>query len=73
MVAIVVPDEDEAKKWASDIGDFTLKGLDLKALCQSEFLRKTIMDDMRKLAKSNGLHGSFFLSLYTTNSIFLTP
>ena len=66
LVAIVVPDEDMAKKWASDSGDALLSGLDFKALCQNQSLRAAIMNDMKRLKKSKGLHG-----FETPKSIYL--
>ena len=66
LVAIVVPDEDVAKKWASDSGDALGSGLDFKALCQNQSLRAAIMNDMKRLAKSKGLHG-----FETPKSIYL--
>ncbi len=57
LVAVVVPDEEVALKWASDSGNASLVGLDMKALCQSKDLNNKIMKEIKVFAKKNGLHG----------------
>jgi len=57
LVAIIVPDEDVVRKWASDTGDSSLSGLDFKALCKHKSLKSTIMKEIKDLSKKNGLHG----------------
>ena len=69
LVAIVVPDEDMAMKWAADSGDAKLSGLgDLNALCRNPSLRTVILKDMKSLAKFNRLHG-----FETPKAIHLEP
>ena len=57
LVAIIVPDEEVIQKWASDNGDSSLNGLDMKALCKQQSLNMKIMGEIKRLAKANGLHG----------------
>jgi long-chain acyl-CoA synthetase len=57
LVAVVVPDEEVALKWAADSGDPSLAGLDFKSLCGNNSLHSTIMKEIKRLAKKNGLHG----------------
>ncbi len=57
LVAIIVPDEEVVMKWAEDSGDASFSGLDFNALCKSEALRATILEEIKKYAKKNGLHG----------------
>jgi len=68
LVAIIVPDEEVVQKWASDSGDSSLSGLGLKALCKHEALRVIIMNEIKTLAKKNGLHG-----FETPKAIYLEP
>ena len=56
LVAVVVPDEDSLKNWATAT-DGVSESMSMKELCQSPALRDAIMNDMKKLAKENGLHG----------------
>jgi len=49
-----VPDEDVLKKWATDSG---LTSIDTKELCKSKALNAEILNDIKRLAKENGLHG----------------
>lgn len=57
LVAIVVPDEEVVKQWAENSNDASLKGLNMKALCQTDALRGLIMKEIKTLAKKAGLHG----------------
>jgi long-chain acyl-CoA synthetase len=57
LVAIIVPDEEAVQKWASDSGDVSLANQDFKSLCKSQSLHSAIMEEIKVLAKKNGLHG----------------
>ena len=57
LVTIIVPDEEVVQKWASDSGDSSLTGLDMKSLCKDKSLHALIMKEVKDLAKKNGLHG----------------
>ena len=61
VVAIVVPDEIAAKKWAE------ANGKEESEICTDEDFKKAIMDDMVNLAKENNLN-----SLERPKDIFLT-
>lgn len=54
LVAIIVPDEDVLKNWATTSG---LTSIDMKELCKSKALNAEILKDIKRLAKENGLHG----------------
>mmetsp|Transcript_4213 Transcript_4213/g.4818 ORF Transcript_4213/g.4818 Transcript_4213/m.4818 type:complete len:682 (-) Transcript_4213:145-2190(-) len=54
LVAIIVPDEDVLKNWATTSG---LTSIDTKELCKSKALNAEILKDMKRLAKESGLHG----------------
>ena len=52
LVAIVVPDVDRVKRWASDTG---AAGSTLEEWVQNPELKKAILDDMNKVAKREGV------------------
>lgn len=68
LVAIIVPDEEVTLKWASDSGDASLVGLDMKALCKSKALNDKILTEVKNFSKKNGLHG-----FETPKAIYLDP
>jgi len=57
LVAIVVPDEEVLKQWASDSGNESLANADTATICRSDQLKADIMADIKKLSKDHGLHG----------------
>jgi len=77
LVAIIVPDEEVVIPWCKNNG---LQVSSLSDACKQATLKKAIEDDMRKLAKQNGLHGfeqakAIYLhdDLFTLENGLLTP
>eukprot|EP00592_Proboscia_alata_P007397 CAMPEP_0194357300 /NCGR_PEP_ID=MMETSP0174-20130528/4799_1 /TAXON_ID=216777 /ORGANISM="Proboscia alata, Strain PI-D3" /LENGTH=633 /DNA_ID=CAMNT_0039127253 /DNA_START=221 /DNA_END=2122 /DNA_ORIENTATION=- len=54
LVAIIVPDEDVVTSWSSERGNTNTT---LSQLCQDAQLRSEIMQDIKTVSKTNGLHG----------------
>jgi long-chain acyl-CoA synthetase len=68
LVAIIVPDEEVVTKWSRDHEDKSICGLSFEALCKSQPLRDTIMDEVKNLSHRNQLYG-----FETPKVIFLEP
>jgi long-chain acyl-CoA synthetase len=54
LVAIVVPDEDGAKAWASSNN---MANASFKEICQADAFRKGLLAALQAFGKSNGLKG----------------
>lgn len=79
LVAVVVPDEEPSKAWATKQDDLVSK-LSFSKLCQSTQLKEAIMADIHRLSKAQGLHGfktpkAIYLesNLFTTENDLVTP
>jgi len=68
LVAIIVPDEELALHWASEIGDIGVNNATIESLCQSELLKEKIMKEIMVLSKANGLK-----RFEVPKTIFLEP
>jgi long-chain acyl-CoA synthetase len=56
LVAIVVPDEEPARRWA-EISAPLIVGAPFADLCSSSSLRQAVVDDIARLSREDGLHG----------------
>jgi long-chain acyl-CoA synthetase len=56
LVAIVVPDEDPVRQWAES-NDPGSASASFPELCKNLALKESILNDIFKLSKENGLHG----------------
>lgn len=69
LVAIVVPDEEPVRAWAttsSNIADAAT--LPFTELCNSNVLKDKILSEVRRTSELNGLHG-----FETVRDVFLEP
>ncbi len=78
LVAIIVPDEEPVKNWAMD--KYNNSSKTMEELCKSKELHDMIMNDVKGLAKKNGLHGfetpkAIFLEAnpFTVENDLITP
>ena len=78
LVAIIVPDEEPVKNWAID--KYNNSSKTMEELCKSKELHDMIMNDVKGLAKKNGLHGfetpkAIFLEAnpFTVENDLITP
>ena len=78
LVAVVVPDEEEALRWAAS--QESLKGCDAAAVVASDAFRKAVTAEMQELARLNRLAGfevpmrlHFSREQFTVENDCLTP
>jgi len=60
LVAVVVPDEEAIRLWASKPGSGVAKGgegASFKQLCADPIVHAAVVADLNRIAKSQGLHG----------------
>ena len=57
LVAIIVPDEEPVRHWASQQEDTSLSGASFAQLCASPVLKEAIMNDIRLHSKESKLAG----------------
>jgi len=57
LVAVLVPDEDTVRHMLDKSGDAGLAKSSFADICKSDKLKTMIMEEIKKVAKTNGLHG----------------
>jgi long-chain acyl-CoA synthetase len=57
LVAILIPDEDPVKNMLMTSGETALAKAPFAEICRSDTLKKIIMEDIKRAAKANGIHG----------------
>ena len=67
LVAIVVPDEDPVRVWAKTHAP-DVATVPFPELCQHDNLKNEILSEIKRLSKSNGLHG-----FETVKAVHLEP
>ena len=67
LVAIVVPDEEPARAWANEHAP-EVATAPFSELCQNDKLKQEILSEIKRLSKSNGLHG-----FETVRAVHLEP
>ena len=80
LVAIIIPDEEPVRHMLKSSEDNKLAESSLMDICKNEKLKNMINEDIRKLAKQNGLYGfeipkAIYLSteLFSVENGLLTP
>ena len=67
LVAVVVPDEEPVRAWAkANLPE--LAAASFEELCKSDKLKQQMLMEIRRLSKSNGLHG-----FETVKGVYLEP
>ena len=67
LVAIIVPDEEPARAWAKEHAP-DVAAAPFSELCQNDKLKQEILSEIKRLSKSNGLHG-----FETVRAVHLEP
>ncbi|MGK3758254.1 MAG: long-chain acyl-CoA synthetase [Bacillariaceae sp.] len=80
LVAVIVPDEDPIRTLLENSEEHALAKASFSEICKSDKLKSIIMADIKKMGKSNGLHGfeipkSIYLSdeEFSVENGLLTP
>lgn len=70
LVAVIIPDEDPVRNWLSS-ADPSLAKASFAQICQSEKLKETLMEEIARTSKENGLHGfEIPKAIYVDNDLF---
>jgi long-chain acyl-CoA synthetase len=80
LVAIIIPDEEPVRHMLASSEDTQLAEASFTQICKSEKLKNMIIEDIKRLAKHNGLHGletpkalHFSDELFSVENGLLTP
>lgn len=67
LVAIIVPDEEPVRAWAKEHAP-NVATASISEICQLDELKQEILSEIKRLSKSNGLHG-----FETVRAVHLEP
>jgi long-chain acyl-CoA synthetase len=57
LVAILIPDEEPLRNMLQSSGDVALAKAPLAELCQSDKLKRILLQEVQSVSKASGLHG----------------